>query len=397
LATGGDSDPHVIWSEYTNGYLQLYYSRWTGEEWQTAEQVTTDNNNRYAPDLAVSTNGTPWVVWNQWDPQTGLFDIYYTTRTEDGWYDPAPIETDSDIVDWDAAIACGDDGTVWVVWHRYLDAGDQDICYSRWTGLGWTAVGYITSSVDEYEQLPRIAVAADGTPWSVWQTSHFGEATRRIQSARWNGTEWEPGGQVSDLESMLNLAPDICIDPQGNPWVTWWTSSSDVYLSGRDEGYWDDNRQVTIPDSLVDYIPRLACDDSGIVWIVWEGGPYYDGYDNNIYFGRFDPSGGDPASRGLPYRLVLGAPFPNPCRSGVWLPIDVGEPASVSVGVYNTLGHKVRTLEPEMIDPDGHRSIAQSIFWDRSDERGRPVRAGIYVMKIDDGGDVASRRVVVLP
>jgi hypothetical protein len=159
----------------------------------------------------------------------------------------------------------------------------------------------------------------------------------------------------------------------------------------------------------------MACDDSGIVWIVWEGGHYYDGYDNNIYFGRFDPSGGDPASGSQPYRLVLGVPFPNPCRSGVWLPIDVGEPVPVSVGVYNTLGidvgepvpvsvgvyntlgHKVRTLEPEMIDPDSHRSIAQSIFWDRSDEQGRPVRAGIYVMKIDAVRSVAARRVVVLP
>lgn len=386
LAMDDSAAPHAAWAEYDNGRLQLFYSRWTGSGWSAAEQVTFDPRDHYAPDLAVSTDGVPCLVWTQHNPQTGLFDIWGAFRGPGGWHAPEAVEPDGNIVDWDPSVAWGPDGTIHVVWHRYGSAGDQDICFAV-RDTAWSAPGYVTRTVDEYEQLPRIAAGADGV-WAVWQTSVFGEATRRIMAARWTALGWQLMGQVSDLPTMLCLAPRLCIAPSGDPWVTWWTSSSDVYLCGFEDGAWGPNRQVTIPDSLVDHVPALASDAQGVIWVVWEGGHFYDGYDNDMFYGRLDPSGAtnpEPVAR----RLDLGAPFPNPARGTVQVPVHAWPGASVSLAVHDMAGRLVWRLSPRAAQREH-----DTFVWEGIDTGGRSVPPGTYVISARASGQRAAVRIV---
>ncbi len=393
LAVGGDGAPHVIWSQYTSGYMQIYYSRWTGEEWAAAEQVTTGNNSRYSPDLAVSGDGTPWVVWNQWDAQTGLFDIYHTTRDQDGWTAPSPVETDSDIVDWDAEIACAGNDDVWVVWHRYAGPGDQEVCYSHWEGDEWSETAYLTSTPDEYEQLPTLSTGPRGRPWAVWQVSRYGEATRNIQSALWDGDGWEPRGYVNEPDAMLHLAPAICIDRASHPWVTWWTSSGDVYLCGWEDQTWGEQRRVTHPDSVADFGPRLVSDPGGIIWVVWEGGR---GYDNDIFFGRLDPSDIGDTMPPYPTRLTVSAPYPNPARSDVWMHVRPCSNAETKLLIHDATGRLIKSHLWYREGPDARDTRTVLLHWDGRDSRGHRVSPGTYYCTVVSGKHAQTQRIIML-
>ena len=380
--------PHLAWTGSIEGYSQIFYSTWDSSSWNQPEQVTFDQNDRHHPDIALTPEGFPWIVWSQLNQQSGRPDIWSATKSQSGWHNPQAVEQDGEITDWYPSVACDNESKPYVIWQRYDSPEFQDICYSIREGSEWGPVSYLTSTDDEYEQFPRIAIGSDGIPWAVWQTSLFSEATRRILSARWTVLGWENTGQVSELDTMLNLEPRICIDIHNNPWITWWSSSSDVYLCGFEEGEWGENRQVTNPDSLVDFIPDIATDGEGIVWIVWEGGQFYEGSDNDIFYGRLDPTAvQDLVSK--EYQLVCN-PFPNPSSSVVTFPLESGLSDNVQLRIYDIGGHLIRKMHSNSANGSN-----DYLIWDGLDHKRMRVSPGTYLCALSSGDQRVVRRVVV--
>ena len=88
----------------------------------------------------------------------------------------------------------------------------------------------------------------------------------------------------------------------------------------------------------------------------------------------------------------LNAPFPNPARGPVTLSYEILDPAaSVEILILSVGGRVVRRLEEAPGTVGEHRLV-----WDGTDEHGRPVASGVYLVRGHASGRSCHRGVVVL-
>ena len=88
----------------------------------------------------------------------------------------------------------------------------------------------------------------------------------------------------------------------------------------------------------------------------------------------------------LPQEFALLAPYPNPANSSLSIPFTLGAAGEVRVHVYNLGGQRVETLW------EGKRSEGLHVL--RWDSGGRA--SGVFVVRLAAGGQVESRKVMVL-
>ncbi len=106
-----------------------------------------------------------------------------------------------------------------------------------------------------------------------------------------------------------------------------------------------------------------------------------------------------PPPPSAPEELALLQNFPNPFRSGesTTVRFDVPDDPAVAGGrldlaVYDVSGRRVATLR------SGDATAGeQAVSWDGHDDGGRPVPAGVYVIRLTAGGQDQSVRALVLP
>jgi hypothetical protein len=88
--------------------------------------------------------------------------------------------------------------------------------------------------------------------------------------------------------------------------------------------------------------------------------------------------------------VALAPARPNPARSVTRIGLTLGSPGSAQVEVFDTSGRRVRVLQSGVL-PAGPTELV----WDLTDEQGRPVRAGIYLVRAHAGEIATMRRVAV--
>lgn len=99
------------------------------------------------------------------------------------------------------------------------------------------------------------------------------------------------------------------------------------------------------------------------------------------------PFAGVPAAAS---RLALAAPWPQPARGSVRLAWTLAEAGEARLDVFDALGRRVRVLV-EGLQPAG----ARELVWDLTDDRGAPLRAGMYLVRARTAAGDARQRVVV--
>jgi hypothetical protein len=99
---------------------------------------------------------------------------------------------------------------------------------------------------------------------------------------------------------------------------------------------------------------------------------------------------------GAPSGFGLDAPAPNPFNPSTRLSFHLPEPGRVTLTVYDTRGHRIRTLLT------GQRQDGDfSTHWDGRDNTGRAQSGGMYVFVLDFQGSTQSgrfsRKAVLIP
>jgi beta propeller repeat protein len=128
-----------------------------------------------------------------------------------------------------------------------------------------------------------------------------------------------------------------------------------------------------------------------------------DGYGEETFYGPVDGRAYREASK----RLLLGIPVPNPCRQGATVtfgvprtstqraqdswPDPMDDASDVRVVVYSVTGRAVRTIHNGSLVPGYY-----TVFWDGTNDSGRRVSPGVYVVNAAAGGSTASQKVILL-
>ncbi|NOX47906.1 MAG: T9SS type A sorting domain-containing protein [Chlorobi bacterium] len=81
--------------------------------------------------------------------------------------------------------------------------------------------------------------------------------------------------------------------------------------------------------------------------------------------------------------------FPNPSSGNVWFDIQSAKNKNLVLGIYNSLGKIIRSLNVNNI------GNSKEIVWNRKDENGNEVQPGIYTYRIWDGENERSGKIIL--
>lgn len=112
-------------------------------------------------------------------------------------------------------------------------------------------------------------------------------------------------------------------------------------------------------------------------------------------FARFDPVAPATAVTGeaevLPRATRLYPNHPNPFNGGTQVRFSLADAGPTTLAVYSLNGQRIRLLA------DGQRAAGTwSMTWDGRDDLGRPCASGTYVIQLVAGGQVVSRKALIL-
>ena len=93
-----------------------------------------------------------------------------------------------------------------------------------------------------------------------------------------------------------------------------------------------------------------------------------------------------------PVSFILGANYPNPFNPATTIPFTVSAGAGdVDLAIYNVLGQPVRQVWAGPLATGSHR-----LAWDGRDAEGQPVAAGVYLVRLHQGDQTRTRKMVKL-
>lgn len=88
--------------------------------------------------------------------------------------------------------------------------------------------------------------------------------------------------------------------------------------------------------------------------------------------------------------LELSLPRPNPARHVARIGLNQGGPGMVLVEAFDVSGRRVRTLTSSFLPPG-----PTELVWDLTDDGGRPLQAGVYLIRAQMQGIAKVRRLMI--
>lgn len=99
----------------------------------------------------------------------------------------------------------------------------------------------------------------------------------------------------------------------------------------------------------------------------------------------------DDNGKPIPDKLLLDQNYPNPFNPVTKISYGLPFDTDVTIVVYNVLGQKISTLVNQR-----QSAGSKTVVWDATDERGVAVGSGIYVYRLVAGGEVKSKKMVLV-
>lgn len=142
---------------------------------------------------------------------------------------------------------------------------------------------------------------------------------------------------------------------------------------------------VTAPDCVCEDTPPAGA------WYYVVGAVDADGHAGG-FSARYAASGGSTpvGDGGLPTALAITGVAPNPFNPRVTVTFAVPRTGPVRLGVFDLRGRLIRSLHDGPLAAGRHAAV-----WNGDDAQGRSAAAGVYFVRLDDGGQAAAVKIVL--
>ena len=245
--------------------------------WSPDKQITTDLDFDILPSIAVTTDGTIWVIWQSL--RTDNFDLFYKISSDGGasWESETQLTTYPGY-DVNPSILEAN-GKIWVFWSSLKSANNYDVYYKTSSdgGASWSGYTQLTTTPG-WDVHPSVFQTSDGRIWVVWMSLRGGnyDIYYKVYNESWS----------SDMPLVTNPNEDkypvIAQGSQGEIWVLWSsnrTGNFDLFYKISSDGgaSWESETQLTT-DPDWDVQPAIIRASDGGIWVFWDsdrigGGP----------------------------------------------------------------------------------------------------------------------------
>ena len=99
---------------------------------------------------------------------------------------------------------------------------------------------------------------------------------------------------------------------------------------------------------------------------------------------------------GIPEQNLVLQNYPNPFNPETWIPYRLSESAPVTLSIYDTTGHLVRTLSIGFKPAGFYQGRARAAYWDGRNDVGEPVSSGVYFYRLSTPSFHQMKRMVIL-
>ena len=97
----------------------------------------------------------------------------------------------------------------------------------------------------------------------------------------------------------------------------------------------------------------------------------------------------------IPKKTALLPNYPNPFNPETWIPYQLEKPSNVTIHIYASDGHLVRSLALGHKSAGVYQSQTKAAYWNGKNQLGEPVSSGIYFYTLTAAEFTATQRMVI--
>ena len=351
---------------------RVYYMKRVDNIWSELIQISIDSlGNNWDHDMTIDQSGKVYIFF-----QTK--DIYYRTISDTVISDVINITnlTSEQFSALEPSVAINNSGTIYLAYKLKDELmRESDIYYQSFNGIQWSEPQNISQidGLSVYE--PNISVDHLNNPHIVWRQEES-NLYNIFHSSRFKG-EWTTPVNISVIPNVSSYRPKIKIY-RNKPLVFYHTinenddTRSNYYSYHLDEVWSITQFDIGINTSLhFDYI----ISNSDTLHFVTRSSPvsnradieYIKGYNEPTYINEFDTE---------EYESLNIKVYPNPFNNNTKIQFSLDNPDQINIKVFDITGRLVKTI----ISDHNLTSGLHLFYWDGSNDIGKGVSSGIYVI-----------------
>ena len=229
LAPAPDGSLWLSWLSYSDRRDDIALRRYAAGTWGNLQFVPNTSGDVWFPQVAVTANNQPWVVWtqqldNNWDIYARGFD-----PAEQGW-GPLIRLTEHPLPDINPRLASDGKGRFAVVWQGFR-GGKSNIYRRTFEDGEWAETVQVTGRpVNDWE--PAVAFDSSGTVWVAYDSYKNGNYDVYLAGVR-DGKVAVPEMAIAE-SPLFEARASVAVDGEDRVWVAWESGGANW---GKDTGY----------------------------------------------------------------------------------------------------------------------------------------------------------------
>ena len=169
VSQDGEGKIWVVWSEQVGGNWDLYARAFDGDNWSSIERLTRASQPDIHHRLTRSDDGTIHLVWQ--GARGDRFGIFHRSyEASGGWGAAVRVSSASAGNCWEPSLAVASDGTLYVAWDQYSEATGYDIYLAHKQGPTW-APPQAVAETGRFEAYATLAADHQDRIWMAWHES----------------------------------------------------------------------------------------------------------------------------------------------------------------------------------------------------------------------------------